>query len=87
MRRRSAGLGLALACCLAAPALAGTITCADQVGATRAALAERRSDATDAMLREAARLCREERTADALALVHKLREGEPVRPVDRRAAQ
>jgi hypothetical protein len=59
---------------VAGPAVAGTVTCSDQVAEARASLASRLDRAGREKLDEALRLCRDNRRADALTLVRQVRD-------------
>ena len=64
---------LALLLSIASPALAGVITCNDQVGELRGSLTGRLDSTSRDKLNEAARLCRENRNAEALELMRQVR--------------
>jgi hypothetical protein len=67
------------------PPLAGTITCNDQVDDARATYADRLDRAARETLDTAARLCRENRRAEALRLAQQVRDAvnRSGAPVDR----
>jgi hypothetical protein len=56
------------------PAVAGTVTCDDQVNEARASLADRLDRTSRDKLNEASSLCRENRRAEALKIVQQVRD-------------
>ena len=71
--RRTVGVTAALLLMLGAQAHAGTVTCNDQVGALRAMLADHPDKDARGQLKEAERLCREGREAEAREMMSRAR--------------